>query len=116
MPNEVKEPHAQPTQEIRPALTPEGQEKRNINLAERLAEEQLRNGTASSQVITHYLKLGTEHERLERAKLEAEIIATQAKARNLDAQTRMEQMYNELKEAMTGYRPDGTYLEEEDDV
>ena len=44
---------------MRPALTPEARENQMIALAVDLAEQQLRDGTASSQVITHYLKLGS---------------------------------------------------------
>ena len=44
---------------MRPALTPEARENQLVSLAVDLAEKQLREGTASSQVITHYLKLGS---------------------------------------------------------
>ena len=53
------------TEKIRPALTPEARENQLIYLATNLAEQQLRDGTASSQVITHYLKLGSSKEKLE---------------------------------------------------
>ena len=55
---------------MRPALTPEARENQLVSLAVDLAEQQLRDGTASSQVITHYLKLGSTKERLEKEKLE----------------------------------------------
>ena len=58
--------------EMRPALTPEARENQLIYLATDLAEKQLREGTASSQVITHYLKLGSTKEKLEREKLAEE--------------------------------------------
>ena len=58
---------------IRPALTPESRENQLISLAVDLAERQLQEGTASSQVITHYLKLGSTRERQEKEKLEEEI-------------------------------------------
>ena len=45
-----------PVKRGRPALTPEARENQLISLAIDLAEQQLRDGTASSQVITHYLK------------------------------------------------------------
>ena len=47
------------SRKIRPALTPEARENQMISLAVDLAEKQLMEGTASSQVITHYLKLGS---------------------------------------------------------
>ena len=46
------------TRKIRPALSPEARENQLIDLAVNLAEQQLLDGTASSQVITHFLKLG----------------------------------------------------------
>ena len=55
---------------MRPALTPEARENQLISLAVDLAEKQLREGTASSQVITHYLKLGSTKERIEKEILE----------------------------------------------
>ena len=54
---------------MRPALTPEAKENQMISLAMHCAEKQMREGTASSQVITHFLKLGTEKAKLEREKL-----------------------------------------------
>ena len=51
------------TPQIRPASSPEARENQMISLAIDLAEQQLRDGTASSQVITHYLKLGSTKER-----------------------------------------------------
>ena len=75
-----------------PAITPEGREDQMIAYAINLAEEQLRNGTASSQVITHYLKLGSMKERQERRKLEEEIKLLEAKT----AAIKSEQERNEL--------------------
>ena len=54
------------TKKIRPAMSPEARENQMIALAVDLAEKQLLEGTASSQVITHYLKLGTTKEKIER--------------------------------------------------
>ena len=52
-------PDDQPEIKSPPVMTPEARENQLISLAIDLAEQQLRNGTASSQVITHYLKLGS---------------------------------------------------------
>ena len=57
------------TRKIRPALSPEARENQLIDLAVNLAEQQLLDGTASSQVITHFLKLGTTRAELEKEKL-----------------------------------------------
>ena len=58
------------SRERRPALTPEARENQLISLAVDLAEKQLQEGTASSQVITHYLKLGSTKEKIEKEILE----------------------------------------------
>lgn len=51
---------------LRPPTSLEAQENLMISLAVQCAEKQLRDGTASSQVITHYLKLGSSKEQLKR--------------------------------------------------
>ncbi len=88
---------------IRPAFTPEARENQLVSLAVDLAEKQLLEGTASSQVISHYLKLGSTKERieLEKLKLEKELIA--AKTENVKSQQRSEQVYLEVLEAMKDY-------------
>lgn len=86
-----------------PAITPEGQEARMITLAVDLAEQQLREGTASSQIITHYLKLATERERLEREKLRGDIELTKAKTEATQSAKRIEEMYSEAIKSMRSY-------------
>ena len=56
----------------RPALSPDARENQLISLAVDLAEKQLREGTASSQVITHFLKQSTAKAELEKEKLRKE--------------------------------------------
>lgn len=86
-----------------PAMTPEGRENQLISLAVDLAEKQLLNGTASAQVITHYLKLGTTKEKLEKEKLEAENNLLRAKADNLYSQKNTEELYKHAIQAMRIY-------------
>ena len=86
-----------------PAMTPEGEENRLINLAMKLAEKQLMEGTASSQTINHFLDLATEKTRLERQKLEAEIEEKHAKAAAYEAAAMSEEMYSKAIEAMKQY-------------
>ena len=62
----------EPSKSMRPAISPDAREKQLISLAIDLAEQQLKDGTASSQVITHFLKMGSEREKLERERLEEE--------------------------------------------
>lgn len=88
---------------MRPALTPEARENQLVSLAVDLAEQQLRDGTASSQVITHYLKLGSTKERLEKEKLEEENKLLRAKTENLKSMKRVEELYTEALNAMRNY-------------
>lgn len=86
-----------------PAKTPEGRENQLINLAIDLAERQLQEGTASSQVITHFLKLGTERERLEREKLEQENLLISEKINALKSAEHVEELYANAIAAMKSY-------------
>ena len=99
-----------PTKE-RPAMNPEARENQMIALAIDRAEQQLRDGTASSQIITHYLKLGTEKERLETKKLEKEVELVTAKTEALKSEKRLEEVYTKALLAMKKYG--GQDVEEE---
>ena len=88
-----------------PALTPAWREARMIAYAMDLAEEQLKNGTASSQVITHFLKLGTETAKLELERLQHENALIQAKADQIKSQKENKELYAEALKAMSRYRP-----------
>ena len=92
---------------MRPALTPEARENQLISLAVDLAERQLQEGTASSQVITHYLKLGSTKERLEKEKLIEENKLLRAKTENLQSMKRVEELYEEALKAMRDYAGQG---------
>lgn len=87
----------------RPALTPEARENQLISLAVDLAEQQLRDGTASSQVISHYLKLGSTRASLEKEKLERENELLRAKTENLESSKRIEELYKDALDAMKKY-------------
>lgn len=94
-----------PTIHQAPAITPEGREDQMISYAIDLAEEQLRNGTASSQVITHYLKLGSVRERYERKKLEEEIKLLKAKTDAIEAEKDRQGLYMQVINAIKSYTP-----------
>ena len=102
------------SKQIRPALTPEARENQLIYLATELAEQQLRDGTASSQVITHYLKLGTQKERIEREILEKQKDLITAKTEALQSTKRIEELYAEAISAMRRYSGNGEDDETED--
>ena len=91
----------------RPALSPEARENQMIALAMDLAEQQLRDGTASSQLITEFVKRGST-----KARLEKEILAEQkelmaAKTAALQSQKRVEELYAEALKAMRNYNGQG---------
>ena len=90
----------------KPATTPEGRENEMISLATDLAENQIRAGTASSQVISHFLKLGSTRERLEQERLEHENQLTQVKIEQIESQKRVEELYMEALTAMRSYSGD----------
>lgn len=100
---------------IRPALDPVARENQMIALAMDLAEQRLLDGTATSQEVTHFLKLGTERERLERIRLEEENKLLRAKTEALASQKRMEELYSEAIAAMKRYAGHGDEVEEDYD-
>lgn len=93
----------------RKATDPEARENQMIALAVNLAEQQLMDGTASSQVITHYLKLATTKERLEREILEKQKDLLAAKTENLQSQKKIEEMYDKAMEAFKSYKGEDYY-------
>ena len=90
----------------KPATTPEGRENEMVSAAIDLAEKQIRSGTASSQVITHFLKLGSTREKLEQQRLEHENELTRVKIEALEGQKRVEELYLEALSAMRSYAGD----------
>lgn len=87
-------------QKVKPALTPEAKENEMIALATKEAERRLRDGTASPQIIVHYLKLGSTKTELEREKLKAENKLLHAKTDYLESNARVEELFNQ---AMTAF-------------
>ena len=88
-----------------PALTPAGREARMVAYAMDLAEEQLRNGTASSQVITHFLKLGMQERDLELERLRHENELIKAKTESIQTGKELKALYADALVAMSRYRP-----------
>lgn len=88
----------------RPALSPEARENQMIALAIDLAEQQLIDGTASSQVITHFLKLGTTKAELEKEKLRIENKKTEAQIKSLQNGDEMKKIYEDALKAMRNYQ------------
>lgn len=86
-----------------PARTPEARENQMISYAIDLAEQQLLDGSASSQVITHYLKLGSMREKLERERLEEENKLLRAKTKALEDAKEIKELYADALKAMRRY-------------
>lgn len=106
MPDETPKPRRPP------AKTPEARERQLIAAAVDLAEKQILAGTASAQVITHYLKLGTSRESLEQEKLRRENILLEARSSAMASAERIEELYGKAIKAMREY---GGYDEPEED-
>lgn len=91
-----------------PATTPEARENQLIAMATDVVEKQLREGTASQQVLAHFLKLATGRENLERQKLISENELLKARVENLASNAKVEELYKEAIDAFTSYRSDDT--------
>ena len=100
----------------RPALTPEARENQLISLAVDLAEQQLMDGTASSQVITHFLKLASSKEKLEKEKLQNENTLLKTKVEALQSTQRIEELYADAIKAMSLYRGEGSVEDTDSDI
>ncbi len=98
----------------RPATTPDGRENQLISLAVDLAERQLVNGTASSQVLTHFLKLASSRERLEQERLQRENLLLSAKVDQIASSKRIEELYETALNAMRSYAGRDTDIYDED--
>ena len=109
----LKEPVKKPAS--RPARTPEAREKQLISLAYDLAEERLREGTATSAEVVHFLKLGSlkERQELELNKKKMELMT--AKTEALQSAKKVEELYGAAIEAMRRYSGVGIDAEFDDE-
>lgn len=98
-----------------PAITPEARENQLISLAMNLAEKHLLDGTASAQEITHFLKLGTQKEKLEKEILGKQSLLLDAKTDSIKSAQKNEELYKNAIEAMkkySGYNSGEDYYED----
>lgn len=96
-----------PIRKSPPALTPEAREQQLIAMAYDAAEEAFLNGTASSQVITHFLKLGTTKAELEKEKLKKENTVLEAKAKAYQSGEEIKQLYEDAIKMLRVYGGQG---------
>lgn len=113
MPNERSKPQKS-NRSGPPSKSPEARENQLVSMAVDLAEKQLRNGTASSQVISHFLKLGSTKERKELLLLEQEIELKKAKTDAIQSAKRVEELYKDALVAMSRYSGNGRGRDNED--
>lgn len=102
------------TRRVKPAETPQARENQLIGFAYDLAEQRLLDGTATSQEVVHFLKLGSTKERLEREKLEIENELMKAKIAYMESNQRVEELYANAIKAMTIYSGQEVPNEEEE--
>lgn len=74
-----------------------------IALAFDATESRIRSGEASSQELTHFLKLGSSRERLEQIRLDHENELTRVKIQAIESQQRIEELYVDAIKAMRSY-------------
>jgi len=98
-----------------PATTPEARENQMVLLAYDLAEEQMRNGSASSQVMTQFLKAGSNREYLERHKLKIETELLVSKKEAMESAVKIEELYGQALDAMRSYKGQDPIEDEFDD-
>lgn len=95
---------AQKKSKLVPASSPEGRENQLIAAAYDLAEKRILDGTASNQLLCHFLKLGTTREKYEKEKLKKELDMITAKTENLESQRNSEVLYQDAIDAMRRYQ------------
>lgn len=96
----------------RPALSPEARENQLINEAYDLVEERLLDGTATSQETVHFLRIGSEKNRIEMEKLKKENALLTAKTDALQSAKRVEELYADALSAMRSYSGQKEVVEE----
>lgn len=99
----------------RPATTPEGREGQLVSLAMDVAEKQMLEGTASSQVVTHFVKLGSSRERLEQERLKQENDLLRAKVKSYEGAETIQELYKAALTAMATYSGQEVQVFDEDD-
>ena len=87
-----------------PSVNHEDREKELIAMAENLAVQRIMDGTASNQLLVHFLKENTVRARLEREKLEEEIKNIKAKTKAVETSGDLDAKYQEVLDTMKAYR------------
>jgi len=99
----VTKPDVKSVKKRPPATTPEARENQLISMAFDLVEQRMRDGTASSQEVTHFLKRGSMKERIEREILEKQADLITAKTESIQSAKRIEELYKDAMNAFSRY-------------
>lgn len=97
------EPTLSQNRHYRKALSPDAREDQLIALAMDTAEERMRNGTASSQEIVHFLRLGSSLARLQKEEIQERIELDKAKVKAYESSEEFKELYEEAIKAMKSY-------------
>lgn len=106
----AESPIEQTKRRVKPAITPEGRENQLISMAYDLAEKHLREGTATSQEICHFLRMGSPSARLEQENTRLKQKKMEAEIKQIESQQRVEELYANALAAMRSY---GMHSDEE---
>lgn len=98
-----------------PAKTPEERESMLISMAMDRIEQQIADGNASSQVLTHFAKAGSTRERLEKQKLEHEVLVLRKKVETMEAAVDVKNLMTDALAAFKGYSGQAVFDEAEYD-
>lgn len=100
-----------------PARTPEEHESILVSKSLRLIEQQIDDGTASSQILSLYAKLGSTREALEQERLRNENAVLRKKVETMEAAIDIKHLMEEALIAFKGYSGDEVdeYDEYDDD-
>jgi hypothetical protein len=96
-----------------PAKTPEERESMLISMAYERAEQQVADGTASSQLLTHFVKAGSTRDRIEKQKLEEEVLVLRKKVETMQSAVDMKNLMEEALDVFKGYQ--GRAVDDDDD-
>ena len=96
-------PDAKETTVFLRATTPEGRENELVDMAYNEVARRIANHEATSAELVHFLKMGSEKERLERSKIEAEMELQRAKTVAIEEGRSMEQIAKEALDAFKRY-------------
>lgn len=110
-----KEEDAQPRRRRPPARSPRAAENRLISLAYEKVEDRIRNGEASAQEYTHFLKMGSSREKLEQERISMQSQLDRERIESMRALERREELFGAAIKAMRSYQGQEPEPEDEDD-